>query len=50
MARLKSRAVVEAWSGWLEYCELRQAKKEQLAAAVTFWTHRELAAAFDEFR
>ena len=39
-----------AWSEWLEFCELRQEKREQLAAAVTFWTHRELAAAFHQFR
>ena len=39
-----------AWSSWLEFCELRQEKRDQLAAAVTFWTHQELAAAFDQFR
>ena len=48
--RLKNRALIEAWSGWLEFCELRQEKREQVAAAVTFWTHRELAAAFHQFR
>ena len=47
---MKNRALMEAWRGWLDYCELQQMKKEQLAAAVAFWTHRELAAAFDEFR
>ncbi len=50
VARLKNRTLVEAWAGWLEYCELKQVKREQLAAAVTFWTHRELASAFDQFR
>ncbi len=42
--------MIGAWSGWLEFCELRQQKRERLAAAVTFWTHRELAAAFHQFR
>ena len=39
-----------AWDGWLEYCDLRQEKRKQLTAAVQFWTHRELASAFHEFR
>ena len=50
VSRLRNRTMMGAWSGWLEFCELRQEKGEQLAAAVTFWTHRELAAAFDQFR
>lgn len=50
VSRLRNRTMIGAWSSWLEFCELRQEKREQLAAAVTFWTHRELAAAFDQFR
>jgi hypothetical protein len=50
VSRLRNRTIMGAWSGWLEFCELRQEKREQLAAAVTFWTHRELAAAFHQFR
>jgi hypothetical protein len=50
VSRLRNRTLIGAWSGWLEFCELRQEKREQLAAAVTFWTHRELAAVFDQFR
>lgn len=42
--------MVEAWAGWLEYCDLQQDKRGKLAAAVTFWTHKELAGAFAEFR
>ena len=41
---------MEAWSSWLDFCEQRQAKREQLAAAVSFWRHRELATAFADFR
>ena len=50
VARIKSRSLVEAWSSWLAFCEQRQAKREQLAAAVSFWRHRELATAFADFR
>lgn len=41
---------MDAWTGWLQYCDLQQEKRDRLAAAVNFWTHRELASAFAEFR
>lgn len=41
---------MDAWSGWLDYCDQQQDKRDKLAAAVTFWTHKELASAFAEFR
>lgn len=39
-----------AWASWLEYCDLQSGKRDQLAAAVSFWTHKELACTFAEFR
>lgn len=39
-----------AWAGWLEYSDLQQEKRDKLAAAISFWTHKELASAFAEFR
>ena len=41
---------MEAWDGWLEFCNLQQEKRDKLAAAVSFWTHKELASAFAEFK
>lgn len=50
VARLRNRTVMEAWGGWLDYCDQQHEKRDKLATAVTFWTHRELASAFAEFR
>lgn len=50
VARIRNRNLLEAWSSWQEFCDAQQTKREQLALAVSFWTQRELATAFNQFR
>ena len=50
IAHLRNKSMVGAWAGWQEYCELQQEKRDKLAAAVSMWTHKELASAFANFR